>query len=60
VGQPVVKPPTGADVYLLGRLWQWWPILELEKGVSHRIHISSLDWMAEDTLSKQAALAPGP
>ena len=29
-GIPVVKPPAGTDVYLLGRLWQWWPILELE------------------------------
>ena len=44
-GIPVVKPKAGADVYLLGRLWQWWPILELEKGVSYRIHISSIDWM---------------
>jgi cytochrome c oxidase subunit II len=42
-GVPVVKPPAGTDVYVLGRLWQWWPILELEKGVSYRIHISSLD-----------------
>ncbi len=41
---PVVKPPPGNDVYLLARLWQWWPILELEKGVSYRIHLSSLDW----------------
>jgi len=44
-GVPVVKPPPGVDVYLLGRLWQWWPVLELEKGVSRRIHISSLDLM---------------
>ena len=44
-GIPVVKPPAGADVYLLGRLWQWWPILELEKGTSYRIHISSIDWL---------------
>ena len=29
---------------MLGRLWQWWPILELEKGVSYRIHLSSIDW----------------
>jgi cytochrome c oxidase subunit 2 len=43
-GVPVVKPPPGTDVYLLGRLWQWWPILELEKGQSYRVHISSLDW----------------
>ena len=28
-GIPVVKPPAGADVYLLGRLWQWWPMLVL-------------------------------
>ena len=43
-GTPVVKPPAGVDVYMLGRLWQWWPILELEKGQSYRIHLSSIDW----------------
>ncbi len=42
-GIPVVKPPPGTDVYILGRLWQWWPILELETGQSYRFHISSLD-----------------
>ena len=42
-GVPVVKPPAGADVYLLGRTFQWCPILELEKGQSYRIHLSSLD-----------------
>ncbi|GAB0056680.1 hypothetical protein SIID45300_00988 [Candidatus Magnetaquicoccaceae bacterium FCR-1] len=41
---PVVHPPAGSDVYMLGRLWQWWPILELEKNKSYRLHISSLDW----------------
>jgi len=41
---PVVHPPAGSDVYLLARLWQWWPILELEKGKSYRLHLSSLDW----------------
>jgi len=41
---PVVRPPAGSDVYMIARLWQWWPILELEKGQSYRIHISSLDW----------------
>jgi cytochrome c oxidase subunit 2 len=44
-GIPVVKPQPGSDVYLLGRLWQWWPILELEKGTSYRVHISSIDWL---------------
>ena len=41
---PVVRPPPGSDVYLIARLWQWWPILELEKGQSYRLHLSSLDW----------------
>jgi cytochrome c oxidase subunit 2 len=43
-GVPVVRPPAGEDVYMLGRLWEWWPILELKKGQSYRIHISSVDW----------------
>ena len=43
-GVPVVRPPAGADVYMLGRLWEWWPILELKKGQSYRIHLSSVDW----------------
>ena len=30
-GFPVVRPPAGSDVYLTGRLFNWWPILELEK-----------------------------
>lgn len=41
---PVVHPPADSDVYLAGRLWAWWPILELEKGKTYRLHISSLDW----------------
>jgi cytochrome c oxidase subunit II len=44
-GYPVVRPPPGSDVYMIARLWQWWPILELEKGQSYRLHLSSLDWM---------------
>ena len=43
-GIPVVEPPAGSDVYMLGRLWQWWPILELEKDKTYRLHISSMDW----------------
>jgi cytochrome c oxidase subunit II len=43
-GVPVVHPPPGGDVYLLARLWQWWPVLELEKGRSYRLHLSSADW----------------
>jgi len=43
-GIPVVSPPAGSDIYLVARLWQWWPIFELEKDKSYRLHISSLDW----------------
>jgi len=42
---PVVHPPVGSDVYMIARLWQWWPILELEKGQSYRLHLSSMDWL---------------
>ena len=41
---PVVAPPAGADIYMLGRLWEWYPALELEKGQSYRLHLSSVDW----------------
>lgn len=44
-GFPVVHPPPGSDVYLIARLWQWWPILEFEKDKSYRLHISSMDWL---------------
>ena len=39
---PVIHPPAGADVYLVARLWLWYPILELEAGKSYRIHLMSL------------------
>ena len=39
------RPPAGSDVSLAGSLWQWRPLLELEKGKSYRLHVSSLDWM---------------
>ena len=41
---PVVHPPAGSDVYLLARLWQWYPVLELEQGQTYRLHLSSMDW----------------
>ncbi|MEI6413680.1 MAG: cytochrome C oxidase subunit II [Pseudomonadota bacterium] len=41
---PVVHPPAGSDVYLVARLWEWWPLLELEKDKTYRLHLSSMDW----------------
>ncbi len=43
-GIPIVRVPPGGDAYMLGRLWEWWPVLELEKGSTYRLHLSSLDW----------------
>lgn len=43
-GQPIVHAPPGSDIYMLGRLWEWYPILELEKGKQYRLHLSSMDW----------------
>ena len=42
---PVVRPPADSDVYLVARLWIWWPILELEAGKTYRVHLMSMDWL---------------
>jgi cytochrome c oxidase subunit 2 len=42
-GFPVVAPGPGEDVYMLGRLWQWYPVIKLKKGETYRLHLSSLD-----------------
>jgi cytochrome c oxidase subunit 2 len=28
---------------MMGRVYMWWPMLELEKGQSYRLHLSSID-----------------
>jgi cytochrome c oxidase subunit 2 len=42
---PVVHPPAGSDIYLIARLWQWWPMLELEESKTYRLHVMSMDWL---------------
>ena len=42
-GLPVVRPPAGGDAYMQASTWQWSPILELQKGQTYRIHLSSKD-----------------
>lgn len=41
---PVVKPPPGSDVYMLARLWAFYPILELEAGKTYRLHLTAMDY----------------
>jgi len=41
---PVVAPPAGSDVYLVARLWAWWPMLELENGKTYRLHLTAMDY----------------
>jgi cytochrome c oxidase subunit 2 len=42
-GITVVEPPAGADVYMIGMMWQWMPVLRLHEGVQYTLHLSSLD-----------------
>lgn len=50
---PVVKPPAGSDIYLIGRLWDWWPIYELEKDKTYKLHLSAMDYMHGFSLQPQ-------
>ena len=43
MGIPIVEPPPGAEIYLLARMWQWYPILKLKKGATYTMHLSSMD-----------------
>ena len=42
-GIPIVQPAPGGDAYLMGQMWQWYPILKLKKDQTYRIHVSSVD-----------------
>lgn len=42
-GLPIVHPPAGSDIYLVGLTYQWYPILQLEKGKEYILHMSALD-----------------
>jgi cytochrome c oxidase subunit 2 len=42
-GIPIVAPPPGSDIYLLARMWQWYPIIKLKKGAEYTLHLSSVD-----------------
>jgi len=41
---PVVAPPAGSDIFLIARLWSFWPILELKKNETYRLHLTSMDY----------------
>ena len=41
---PVVAPPPGSDVYFIARLWSFYPVLELEKGKTYKLHLTSMDY----------------
>jgi len=40
---PVVSKLDGGDIYMYGKQWQWYPVLELKKGQEYRLHLSSID-----------------
>jgi len=41
---PVVAPPAGSDIFLIARLWSFWPILELKKDETYRLHLTAMDY----------------
>lgn len=43
-GIPIVQVSPGADAYMIGKNWQWYPALKLKKDVEYRIHLSSGDY----------------
>ncbi len=42
-GYPIVAPPPGSDIYIIARMWSWYPVLKLKKGVQYTLHLSSAD-----------------
>ncbi len=42
-GVPVVRPDPDEPVFLRASMWQWYPVLELEKDKTYKIHLSSMD-----------------
>ncbi len=42
-GIPIVEPPAGSDIYLVGMTFSWVPILKLEAGKEYMLHLSSKD-----------------
>lgn len=40
---PVVKPNAEEPVFYRASMWQWYPVLVLEKDKTYRIHLSSVD-----------------
>ncbi len=42
-GVPIVEPAPGGDAYLLARMWSFYPILQLKRGQTYRLHLSSMD-----------------
>lgn len=44
-GVPVIKPEPNSDVFVMGEMWRWSPVMILQKDEQYNIHISSKDLM---------------
>lgn len=42
-GVDIVEAAPGSDIYLLARMWAFYPVLKLKKGQTYRLHMSSTD-----------------
>lgn len=42
-GLPIVEPSPGGEAYLQAQMWSYYPVLQLRKGQTYRLHVSSMD-----------------
>ncbi len=42
---PIVRPQPNSDVFIMGEMWRWSPVLILQKDQAYNFHISSKDVM---------------
>lgn len=42
-GVPIVQAFPDEPVFIRAKMWEWYPIVQFEKGKTYRVHISSMD-----------------
>lgn len=59
-GMPLVRPPPGADVPVVARRFQFWPMLQLQAGQTYRLHVAAVDTVHSVVVQgRELSLVPG-
>lgn len=59
-GMVLVRPPSGADVPLIARRFEFWPALELVEGQIYRLHVAAVDTVHTMVVGgREYSLVPG-